>query len=1026
MKKLPFLLLLLPILTSCPEKASRGDALWAAMNPSVPRAEFLGDLAQLGSIRHKLYYDAAAVSIAHYCPLTKEEREILRAFNTKYLPLFRDYSAKTFMENSGWAEELGKRLEKSAGIRNGRPSDEHLSALEKLESYTERNLNEAFRSGRIVWNAGEKKLEYSGADDAEKTTLNELNEKCLRDFIDSYSGDAKLAKDKATDIVHHYLISLCVAKSAIGEPKPRQAQIGWDDRNALFMVLRNVTPKHSGGNTSGKQLKAFSLYYASKDDSKANAFIKNPRLDVDIALYDDPECSNENLVGSVSSSALLHRSHNQLLRMVPNSERGYSRVLFFKNKDACRDYLVQETNDQNPPPVTLEEKQEVQKAVLGGPLENRGKKNRKDKNFDDYGIVATEPATGQAISFDRDILFPIVFSTDDNLQENADEDNNAGGVASLRDAAGNAYGDRLYGVLSVTNQDTIPRSDVQDSLLKSSEENSEEEVNVLQIYFVMDLTGSMTPYKDDILASLEANFIEPLKHKSNDSLLSSVEVGFIGYKDFPDLVCNGNEQTQPRGYRIKSFEFPGRGDGATGCIYNYTHQGMVPLEEFADILRQVRTAGELAAGDTAEQRRVSQDPVPEAMRGGLAEMTHSGAWQPARPDKRRRNVTRYAIVIGDAPDHLNVDKFVNEYANPLTQWANDNNCVILPIYIRDLRKQSNRRWTATAEAQFRAILPNNQEASDPIILDAKNGDFAAQFSTIFHGFSNLLISRMMVPANRTAEDRQKIMDSLSDEQMREEYGDDEQTLEQMLQAAALARYAFGSTMSVWVSKEKKEEFQVFSALNQALWVATKDPLSFAGGVTDGDRKQVYSVMKPAVMLSMADAEVYLRKCEEALTIYNESSSGNKAEQRDLRLIARLAANFLASSVDPTSLLEADPEELSRIFERGSKDFTPNTDLPVQSRFALELLNLIKNKDANVQPIIEGFADRVARFKKRLDSARRMPLEQRVFYTQEAYHEVQAIYQDNVDKGAEAANEIINKNERINGRSAIVVPYDELP
>ncbi len=1037
MKRLPLLLLLLPILTSCPEnKPGNGEEPphWAEMKTSFPWKEFYDTLKELSCIQHKLYYDPSTMSIAHYCPLTKEERGILSSFNTKFFPPAREYTTHTFEDVAEKEEKLGKCLETSVGIRNGRPSDKHLSALERLESYTG-NLDEAFQSGYIQWNDSEKKLTYSGTNDAEKAALNELNEKCLRDFLACYAGTAGLEPGKAADIVNTYLKSLCVPKGPdpLGDTPP-EPTIGWDDRNALFMVLRNVTPKQDGGNASKKQLKAFSLYYARKDDPNVQKIKAGAQQDVDIELYEDYLCSSGQRVGIVSSGALLYRSHNQLLRMVPNRERGWSRAVFFKNRDACQEYLKwdREPGSQNPPAVSLEEKEEIQKAILGGPLENKYKKNSRGNTFDSYGIVATEPATGLANSFDRDILFPIVNHTGDDLRE-CDDDNsgdNTNGVANIRDKAGNVYGDRLYGVLSVTNQDTIPQSDVEEALSETPKEvPAEEDVNVLQIYFVMDLTGSMTAYKDDILKSLDVNFIEPYVNRKKGSQMDVIEFGFIGYKDYPDQNCNQKGETQPRGHRVASFEFPGRGDGATDCAYNYTHQGMVSPQDFRNILSQVKTAGELSAGNVAEQRRVAQDPVPEAMRFGLAKVADPAAWQSAQSGEGRRYVSRYVFVISDAPDHLGEETFNNGIAQPLAQWAKQQNCAIMPIYIQDLRKRSNRKYAETAMKQFAALSLGG--SGKYLVIDDKNGDgdYASEFSTFFHALSDRLIKRAVAKDTTSEEGRKKVYDDLSDEKAIQESCDNPQTQEQMLQAAAMARHAFGCTMSVWVSKEKKKEFSAFSAIKDPLWVATKDPYSFAGGEVKDGKVAVYSVMTPSVMLSIKDADAYLEKCEAAMKMYKESTSGHNAEQQDLMLIARLAANFLASSVDPRSLLNAKPEELSRIFEQGSGDFNPNKDLPVQSRFALELLKIMgENKgkgSVNVQPLIEAFSDRVEIFKKRLAGAKESPLEQRVFYTQDAYHKVQSIYQENVDKGAEEIRNIVNTDD-INSKSAIVVPYDELP
>lgn len=1036
MKRLPLLLLLLPILTSCPgNKPGNGEEppYWAEMKTSFSWKEFYAALKNLGRIQHKLYYDPSTMSIAHYCPLTKEERDILSSFNSKFFPPAREYTTHTFKEVAEKEEKLGKCLEASVGIRNGRPSDGHLSALEKLESYTERSLNEAFQSGCIQWNDSEKKLTYSGTKDAEKAALNELNEKCLRDFLACYAGTAGLEPGKASDIVNTYLKSLCPPKETEtgkgGGTKP-EPTIGWDDRNALFMVLRNVTPKQDGGNASRKQLKAFSLYYARKDDPNVKKIKAGAQQDVDIELYEDYLCSSGQKVGTVSSGALLYRPHNQLLRMVPNRERGCSRAVFFKNRDACQEYLKwdREPGSQNPPAVSLVEKEEIQKAIIGGPLENKDKENSRGKTFDDYGIAATEPATGLANSFDRDILFPIVNHTGDDLRESDDDDSgdNTNGVANIRDKAGNVYGDRLYGVLSVTNQDTIPQSDVEEALSETpKEEPSEKDINVLQIYFVMDLTGSMKPYKDDILKSLDANFIEPWRNKKEGSGWNAAEFGFIGYKDYPDQNCNQKGETRPRGQRIASFEFPGRGDGATDCAYNYTHQGMVDPEEFRNILSQVKTAGELSTGNAAEQRRVAQDPVPEAMRFGLEKAIDPAAWRSAKSSPGRRHESRYLFVISDAPDHLGAETFGNGTAKHVAQWAKQNNGVIIPIYIRDLRKQSNRKYDETAMKQFGSL----GVSGGFVVMNDKDGDYATQFNKTFHGVSDMLIKEAVAKNTDTPEGRKEIENNLSDEQIRKEYADDPQTQEQMLQAAAIARHAFGCTMSVWVSKEKKKEFSALSAIRDPLWVATKDPYSFAGGAVKDGKVAVYSVMTPSVMLSIKDADAYLEKCEAAMKMYKESTSGHNAEQQDLMLIARLAANFLASSVDPRSLLNAKPGELSRIFEQGSGDFNPNKDLPVQSRFALELLKIMgENKGkgtVNVQPLIEAFSNRVEIFKKRLAGAKESPLEQRVFYTQEAYDKVKQIYDANIDKGAEALRNSVNTDD-INSKSAIVVPYDELP
>lgn len=211
----------------------------------------------------------------------------------------------------------------------------------------------------------------------------------------------------------------------------------------------------------------------------------------------------------------------------------------------------------------------------------------------------------------------------------------------------------------------------------------------MDIVFVMDLSRSMGPIKDQVLKSI--NNINAAISKNPGFDKDLIHFGFWGYRDSTS-ACPGI------GYVTK----------------DYTADGLVTADQYAAILKQ------------AEATPVDSVDYAEDVLAGVSDAINHTKW--------RENVARVLILIGDAPGRepgktdpfsARKDKPVGTAANKgvaeIVTLAKENNVVVGTAYVNVPRYKEH---LPIARKQFETMATGETQKATQVINLSKADDFA--------------------------------------------------------------------------------------------------------------------------------------------------------------------------------------------------------------------------------------------------------------------------------------------------------------
>ena len=186
------------------------------------------------------------------------------------------------------------------------------------------------------------------------------------------------------------------------------------------------------------------------------------------------------------------------------------------------------------------------------------------------------------------------------------------------------------------DNNTLDNPEVQKEILQTT--TSPEAIKQLgvDIVFVMDLTGSMEPYLQMTLES-----VQDIARLVAKDIKEKVHFGFVGYRDNPAIV-NG-------------MEFASK---------NFTKDSLVNAEQFVDMISKVRVA---TVGSIDYQEELFA-----GVETGLA-------------TKWSENAIRLMILVGDASSHEpgHPQNVTGKDENVLRQAANDSQVHIMAIHLQN-------------------------------------------------------------------------------------------------------------------------------------------------------------------------------------------------------------------------------------------------------------------------------------------------------------------------------------------------------
>ena len=384
------------------------------------------------------------------------------------------------------------------------------------------------------------------------------------------------------------------------------------------------------------------LYAAASEDAKA-AGTYLPDYTIARTLKAEGEWIEiqlaNNETGWIKGSDILPWKHQLVIQFA--APTGRQRTLFFADKETALRYAD----------MTDEERQEalapVYEAIAAG------------KPITDKGIVACEP-DGWATMDSNFYLMPITEFEAEQSEIAADLGIQAIKVSAVTE---NAH----ISTASVVNDTTGITMD---------------------IVFVMDLSRSMRPIKEQVLKTI--NSINDAVSKNPSFNKDMIHFGFWGYRDSTD-ACKGIEYV----------------------TRDYTANGLVSTEEFPEILKQ------------AEATPVDSVDYAEDVLAGVSDAINHTKW--------RDGAARVIILIGDAPGRepgktdpfsARKDKPVGTAANmgvaEIATLANQNRVAVGTAYINVARYKEH---LPIARKQFEALATGDTEKATAVINVAKAGEF---------------------------------------------------------------------------------------------------------------------------------------------------------------------------------------------------------------------------------------------------------------------------------------------------------------
>ena len=210
----------------------------------------------------------------------------------------------------------------------------------------------------------------------------------------------------------------------------------------------------------------------------------------------------------------------------------------------------------------------------------------------------------------------------------------------------------------------------------------------MDVVFVMDLSRSMQPIKDQVLKTI--NTINSAIAKNPDFKKDTIHFGFWGYRDSTE-ACPGI------GYVTK----------------DYTADGLVPTDKFPEILQQ------------AEATPIDSIDYAEDVLAGVSDAILHTKW--------REGAARVIMLIGDAPGRepgkadpfsARPDKPVGTAANKgckdIADMANSHQVAVGTAYVNVARYKEH---LPIARSQFDALASGTQKKATAVINVSKAGEF---------------------------------------------------------------------------------------------------------------------------------------------------------------------------------------------------------------------------------------------------------------------------------------------------------------
>lgn len=199
----------------------------------------------------------------------------------------------------------------------------------------------------------------------------------------------------------------------------------------------------------------------------------------------------------------------------------------------------------------------------------------------------------------------------------------------------------------------------------------------LDLVFVVDMTGSMQPWVDGLLAAIRDL---TAKIEANPGAADRIKLGFWGYQDNPGIA------------------------GIQYVTKNFTPSLMKP-DEFATLLAGLKV------------NKMTPDSYPEDVFSGVTNAISKTNW---------KNENRFLMVIGDAPGHTTVaaggasDVDVSQ----VRELATNAGVQIVSLAIKDSRNPDYVKYHKLLEEQFKVLSSNgNREPAYLSVGSSKQRTF---------------------------------------------------------------------------------------------------------------------------------------------------------------------------------------------------------------------------------------------------------------------------------------------------------------
>ena len=182
----------------------------------------------------------------------------------------------------------------------------------------------------------------------------------------------------------------------------------------------------------------------------------------------------------------------------------------------------------------------------------------------------------------------------------------------------------------------------------------------LELVFVVDTTGTMQPWVDNLLSAMRDL---TARIGSNAKLADRVKLGFWGYRDSPGIPGIG--------YLTKNF---------TPSLLN--------AGEFTTLLADLKV-----------NNKKTSDPYPEDVFSGVTDAIRKTDW---------KSENRFIMVIGDAPGHISVGAggAVDIDAPQVRELATNAGVQIVSLAIKDSSNPQYIKYHDLLEKQFKALSIN--------------------------------------------------------------------------------------------------------------------------------------------------------------------------------------------------------------------------------------------------------------------------------------------------------------------------------